>query len=318
MLLLLCRICLGSFQKSNPVLWYKTHKPVVSGTNRVLVNIKYQSPCNIFLEEPFKALQGQEQYEFCNVHFQENFIDPLLLFCRRPEDQTPKDVLLKNKNILKREKRLAFITLGIIALISVAISTTIGVSASSIVTSNRLNSKLEFIENKERELLERMEAMHQDQLKIKEIVTELQKEIKEIGGALKAVTEAVNVLNSNMPRSIYYISNIISRFIMVKDRLQDVARDWNSGKVSNKLLDIYNFTLSCYPNCDLSSAQPISCDLDLLRKTITLIFDIQTIKPKVHVMRSDAFTMYKRPGNKTSLCPRVYVGPIILEKYFYM
>ena len=112
----------------------------------------------------------------------------------------------------------------------------------------------------------------------------MQTEIKQIGGALKAVTEAVNVLNSNMPRSIYYLSNIISRFLIVKDRFKGISRDWKAGKVSNKLLDIYNFSLSCEPNCDLNSALPLSYDLDLIRE-IVLIFDIQTIKPNVFVMK---------------------------------
>ena len=293
----------AAFQKSNPILWYRSPKLVVTGANRVLINIRYNSPCEIFKQEPLKNWQSEQLFTLCDTHFKNDFISPIRDFCNTPEEISSKEVLLK------RNKRLALITMGIIALVSIVISTTVGVSSAAISHSSKANQKIEFLEQQQSELLDQLEQLQTNQMKIKDILTELQKEIKNIGTAMKSVTEAVNLLNHNLPRTIYYLTTIISRFTMVKDRLKDVGRDFKLRKINPKLLDIFNFTLPCGENCDIRTAEPISCKIDILRQTITLIFDIQITKPRSHIMLADAFTLIERPNNSSILCENVYVGP---------
>ena len=293
----------GAFQKSNPILWYRSPKLVVTGSNRVLINIKYNSPCQIFKEEPLKNWESDTLYSLCDTHFQNDFISPTRDFCQTPEEVSSKEVLLK------RNKRLAFITMGIIALITIAVSTTVGVSSSALVQSSRSRNNIEYLQQKQNELLAQLEQLQANELKVKDILFELQNEIKGIGKAMKSVTEAVNLLNYNLPRTIYYLTTIISRFAMVKDRLIDVSREFKNRKISPKLMDIFNFTLPCGINCDIRTAEAISCNIDMLRKTITLIFDIQITKPKSHIMLADAFTLVNRPNNSTILCENIYNGP---------
>ena len=293
----------GAFQKSNPILWYRSPKLVVTGANRVLINIRYNSPCEIFKQEPLKNWESEQLYSLCDTHFRSDFIAPLRDFCKTPEEITQKEIMLK------RNKRLALITMGIIALVSIVISTTVGVSSAAMSHSSKANQKIEFLEQQQEELLNQLEQLQSNQMKVKDILSELQKEIKSIGTAMKSVTEAINLLNHNLPRTVYYLTTIISRFTMVKDRLTDVGREFKDRQISPKLLDIFNFTLPCGDNCDIRTAEAISCNIDMLRQTITLIFDIQITKPRSHIMLSDAFILIDRPKNESILCENVYVGP---------
>jgi hypothetical protein len=118
------QVSLSSFQKSNPILWYKSSKPVITGVNRVLINVKFNSPCVIFKEPPLSVWRGDELFDWCDQQFQSDFIEPLMNFCEIPER------IVNPELALQRTKRLAFVTMGIIALITVAVSTTVGVTTS--------------------------------------------------------------------------------------------------------------------------------------------------------------------------------------------
>jgi hypothetical protein len=49
--------------------------------------------------------------------------------------------------------------------------------------------------------------------------------------------------------------------------------------------------------------------MDTLRNTISIAFDVKSIKPDVFLMTADPFILYQRPENKTIICPKKYVGP---------
>jgi hypothetical protein len=49
--------------------------------------------------------------------------------------------------------------------------------------------------------------------------------------------------------------------------------------------------------------------MDTLRNTISIVFDVKSIKPDVFLMTADPFILYQRPENKTIICPKKYVGP---------
>jgi hypothetical protein len=257
----------------------------------------------VFKEPPLNVWRAEELYEWCDQQFKDDFLNPLMNFCETPEKSSPPELKLK------RTKRLAFITMGIIALISVAVSTTVGITTSSIIASNKVNTRIDTLEKQQIELLEKLEQMRNNEMKIKEILQELQKEIMEMGSMLQAVSESMNLLTANLPRTMYYVSNIAARFLLVKDRLLDVSRKWKSNKIDEKILDIFNFSLPCEPHCSLETAEPLSCKIDVLRETISMIFDVKNLKPNVFMMLADPFVLYKRPENKTIVCTKVYSGP---------
>jgi hypothetical protein len=56
---------------------------------------------------------------------------------------------------------------GIIALISVAVPTTVGVTTSSIITSNKNQVRLDTLEKQQLEMLEKLEKLRDNEMKIK-------------------------------------------------------------------------------------------------------------------------------------------------------
>jgi hypothetical protein len=57
------QVSLNSFQRSNLILWYKSSKPVITGVNRALINVKFNSPCVIFKEPPLNVWRGDELFD---------------------------------------------------------------------------------------------------------------------------------------------------------------------------------------------------------------------------------------------------------------
>ncbi len=57
--------------------------------------------------------------------------------------------------------------MGIIALISVAVPTTVGVTTSSIITSNKNQVRLDTLEKQQLEMLEKLEKLRDNEMKIK-------------------------------------------------------------------------------------------------------------------------------------------------------
>ena len=58
-------------------MWRKSNQPVVTGINRVLINAKYSSPCDIFLDQSFVPLRNEDLKASCDKEFSISFIEPL-------------------------------------------------------------------------------------------------------------------------------------------------------------------------------------------------------------------------------------------------
>jgi hypothetical protein len=111
----------GSLQKLNPLVWRRSQKPVITGINRVLINAKYDSPCVAFLETTFVPYRNKDLKDWCDRQFKTDFIEPLRKFCKSPYHMPNAEV------VLSRQKRLALLAIGLIAVFSVAVTTTVGV-----------------------------------------------------------------------------------------------------------------------------------------------------------------------------------------------
>jgi hypothetical protein len=88
---IILQVSLCYLQKSNPILWYKSDKPVITGVNRVVINVKFNSPCLVFKEPPLNVWRAEELYEWCDQQFKDDFLNPLMNFC-----ETPKKVVHPN------------------------------------------------------------------------------------------------------------------------------------------------------------------------------------------------------------------------------
>ncbi len=118
-----------ALDKMNPIIWRKSNTPVVTGVNRVIINAKYDSPCIVFKDPFFEPFKPNELLRWCELEFHNDFIEPLRKFCTVPVESPETKILFRNK-------RVVLLTIGIIAVISVVVTTTVGIATAALVQTS--------------------------------------------------------------------------------------------------------------------------------------------------------------------------------------
>jgi hypothetical protein len=211
--------------------------------------------------------------------------------------------------VLQRQKRLAILAVGIIAIFAVAVSTTVGLATHALIENKGLKENLQTLQTKQQELAERLAHLQENEFKVKKIVSLLQSQIEGIGSQVRGISESLKLLQSALPSFMIYVSNIAARFALTRDRLFDISRKWKTGVVDEKLLDIWNFTIPCFPDCDLKGAEPKDCSLNEEKQIVSMIFDIKSTPKDVVLMNADPFVIYSVKENSSIVCPIRYTGP---------
>jgi hypothetical protein len=304
--LIMC-VCLfgtvsSSFHKINPIVWRKSDKPVITGINRILINARLSSPCDVFLDQSFIPYKNEELKNWCDNEFRISFIEPLRKFCKNPYHMPKSEI------VLKRQKRLAFLAVGIIAVIAIAITTTVGLSTHAILQNKGIKEEIESIQAKQQELIERLANLEENHLRVKKIVALLQTQIEGIGSQVKGLTESLKLLQNSLPSFMIYVSNIAARLALTRDKITDISRKWKSNVVDEKILEIFNFTNPCLPDCDLRYAEPRDCSLNEEKQLVSMIFDIKNTPKDVILMEADPFTLYSIKTNSSVVCAKRYSG----------
>jgi archaellum component FlaC len=147
----------------------------------------------------------------------------------------------------------------LIAVFSVAVTTTVGVSTTALVKNANVKSSLETLQAKQEEMLERISTLEDNYEKVKKIISLLQSEIEGIGYQVKGITDSLKLLQNNLPSFMIYVSHLAARLTVTHDRLFDVGRKWKIGVVDEKILEIFNFSLPCTPHCNMNFAEPKHC-----------------------------------------------------------
>ena len=302
-LLLVSTPSTASLQKLNPIVWRKSDKPVISGVNRILIIAGYQSPCDIFLDKSFIPFNNEQLKEFCDKRFNEDYIHPLKKFCKTPDLMSQT-----NKALIQRKKRLAIVAIGIIAFIIITVVAVIGVTAKAIADSHSNTQEIDSLKAKQIEAFERTKTLEENQIKIKEIITLLQDQVDGLGNKIQALTQSIQIFKDVVPHFVVYVAHIASKLSIAKEKLIESDRSWKDGKVNPKLLELFNITLPCWPECDLKFAEPRECLHNEEKRTIQLMFDIKSNKRNVSILTADPFTLYSIE-NKTYLCQIKYTGP---------
>ena len=309
----------GSFDKVTPVIWRISEHPLISGITRVYINVQYQSPCGLFDDEYFTISNTTELKQWCLEMFENQVEQPLSEFCQEPIDESELKLNFENtfgfemindqETKLKRPKRIALLAIGLGTVISIAIASIIGLSANALSEIVKTRGQYEELRRVNNQLSERVRQLQANEMRFHNILAMLQKEIDNIQGDLHHIKDSIKILKWGIPKTVTYVSTISSRLSLFKDRITDISRKWKVGKVDEKLLEIFNFTLSCGIECPLNLAKPHSCQLDKKRKMISLVFDMKITKPNVVSLESDSFTLFKRENNGTVLCPYKFQGP---------
>ena len=135
-----------------------------------------------------------------------------------------------------------------------------------------------------------MVKLEDNQLKVKNKMTLLQKEVEGVGYQVKMITDALKLLHTYLPNFMIYVSHLSARFTVTNDIINEIATNWKDGKVDHKMLDLFNFSLPCSPDCNLKLAEPRDCILNEDKRIINIIFDIKSTNPNVSIMTADSFT----------------------------
>jgi archaellum component FlaC len=101
----------------------------------------------------------------------------------------------------------------------------------------------------------------------------LQTQIEGVGSQVKEISESLKLLQSAVPSFMIYVSNIAARFALTKDRIVDISRKWTSGILDEKILDLFNFSIT--KDCSLSLMTSL-----LSSKTFIEKYQIQYLNPK--------------------------------------
>lgn len=289
-------------QQLSPIVWHKTDIPVVNGINRVLISIAYKSPCNLFANPSLHTYNLIGARNLCEKQFQDDFITPMKNFCKEPIDYAEQKLTFSD-----RDKRAALLVVGVVGVITVAVTTVVGLVSNAIYQNHQQRREIGDLKQISEALAESLKRTQLNEEKMLELIMLLQKEVETLGKEVKSNTGKLDILTDTLPYMIGLTSNINSKLHMFNDRLTDVAKSWKEGKVNNKLLDLFNLTKPC-DNCPLKYATPIECLIDTSREIVTLTFDAKTLRPNTTIIEAEPFRLYKQ-NNKNEVCPIIYSGP---------
>ena len=287
----------------NPILWRKSTTPVVVGSNRVLVSINYKSPCIVFGSDYFKNYNVIDAKNVCQRQFETDFIRPMQNFCKQPIDYAQNKL-----RFAQREKRVAFLAIGIIAVITVAVSAIIGLASSAYVQANSAKAEIAELKGVNEIMMRRLAETQTNEVKLKELIEILQQEARVVEGEISQTKTILNDLIDTLPRAVSIISNIIARLVTFRERLQTVSRSWQAGKLDPTLLDLFNITLPCGKLCPVEMAHPVECLIDTERDVVSLTFDVKLLRPDTSLLEADSFTLYRRHSG-SNICSIIYKGP---------
>lgn len=200
------------------------------------------------------------------------------------------------------------LAVGIIGVITVAISAIIGIASSAYVQANSARAQVSELKALNEQMSQRMATMQVTESNLKRLIELLQEESGVLAEQIVQAKTIINDLVDTLPRTVSVISNIVSRLVSFKEKLKVVSRAWKEGQLEPTLMDIFNVSLPCGKACPLSSATPIECLMDTERSVITLTFDVKILRANTVVIEADPFTLYRKPKPDT-ICEIIYAGP---------
>ena len=133
-----------TFNKVSPVIWRKSEQPLITGINRVIANIQFESPCRVFDDGYYNWSNVTLLKDWCIELFERQAIDRLKEFCSEQVDNSDISLNFKdnyqhelgyqqdNQDIQPRKKWVALLALGLRTIISVVITSIIGLSATAL------------------------------------------------------------------------------------------------------------------------------------------------------------------------------------------
>lgn len=291
-----------TFKTSNTVLWRPSKGYITTGHQMVILRIKMVSPCIILKSEIVHGDLTGEAILKCDDMYEQLFLNELEKMCPVKKQQ---DITLRPFGQVKhRGKRFISLLVGIL-IISIVTVTSIAIAGvtTATINSGKISDLQEQLEKQEfnAKTLER----NTDTVAL--AVSNFQSDFNRLLAKLENVTTDYVELKRKQIGTSYAISYITNRLLTGKLQIQEAARLWKDGKMSDGFLDYLNITLPCKDNCPLKFAIPRNCHLTEDRSTLFIEFNSPLLNRSLHLLEADPFRMMYRTKNKT--CDVDYNGP---------
>jgi hypothetical protein len=285
-----------------PLIWNKLNNPIISGLESVTAVIQYRSPCYLFNDLMIDEKATLELRNWCNEEFNNDFVKPLNSFCTNvgTKDST--------KFALMREKR--FIFLSAIALITVvSIVASIGFAANSVTESVTARNRMNALQEESDIALRNIRELRNNDITEKRILQEFNNVLENITSEVFVIKNDLQFVKNTAGKAMRAISLITTRLHYSKNLLLDIGRDFRNGILNPKLLDLFNYTVTCSNTCPEKYWTAKSCIHDQVRNMIKIKYDMKIINPDLHVMTVDSFDLINRVMKMGNKC---YVILVIL------
>ena len=224
----------------------------------------------------------QTAHQICDETVTEMIKEPLKKLCRLT--QKPR-----------RSKRVvAMATIGVLSIVGVA----------SLAIYNAITNVGQDIEINN--LWAATEGLAQENEQIKSALKSLAENQQMIVRRMEELEKKVSDYTQAAPFTILTTSKVMSKLSVIRHDLEMAENDVLKGKLSPRLMKVFNFTLKCN-DCPIEHSHNFSCNYDEKSQRLLMDFNVPVIDVDTTISYADSFVI--SVSNETHTCEKYYSGP---------
>jgi Reverse transcriptase (RNA-dependent DNA polymerase)/gag-polypeptide of LTR copia-type/GAG-pre-integrase domain len=273
----------------SPVLWRRTHQPVVVGYNTVKMNIKLISPCALLPIENIQQGVIDSMTKQCEKTYENLFMSELEKIC-------PKEKLTFGK-----QKRAIVVVAGVI-LIAVIASAGLGLAGYAV-------SQLSKVESKQEQLLDNLNDLKKQVFVANEHYEFLKDEVRKVTSQVDLLMNDFYMFKENVVEMQYLVAYLTGKLMEGRKILRETGKIWRRKEMKGDFFEYLNFTMPCGNDCPLEYGRFHECVMSAERDQIILDFSVPLANFSLVQLQADSFELMERSNNLT--CRLKYTGPTI-------
>lgn len=195
----------------SPVLWRRSHEPVVTGFNAVMMTIKLVSPCELIPIDGVESRIATTIQLQCDKTYRGLFLSTLEKICPR------------QKSIFKRNKRNKRepISIGIV-IVAVIASAGVGIGAWGVTRTYA-------IETKEEELKIALDDLEKKVFSGEKQIEFLQDEVRKVTSILDQLVADFTLYREKVVELQYLIAYLTGKLMEGRKALHETEKSWKKG-----------------------------------------------------------------------------------------
>ena len=299
------------FNKESPVLWRETDSPVVRDIVEVHQDVLYLSPCYMVNNATVDPSNVAYLSEWCDQLFETDFLAPIRSFCSARDLATPTSNLSLTRQPVKlnRQKRMPLLLLPLAIPAATLIKTAVlsVVSLIGITFGAYSISKHNDHDEFRAKMQEEMEKKRQDHERLGQLLNMMAADQKRLNERLNLLERRLEGFIEIYPSATTLIADISSRLGHLRSELRTIGDQWKKNVIDPTLFSILDLKLEAH--MDVTRAVPLSCEMDEVKRLVSLKFRIPVRDPISTLLKADPFVLYTYPDNDSLACTFEYTGP---------